>query len=427
MSRRRALPLLLLLPWSCGDGQECPRGEARTLSSRHFEYRYCSEDSQAPASALLEELEAHRAAVLRGLGIDGDELVIRYNRYVHVERAHYDPKTNEVWARGVFSEHELVHAYTIPSWGAAPSLLVEGIAEAVGCGQGAGAWMEWRDALNFDPRAPISQQGYDVAGRFVAYVISKFGASKLRELWSATYPDMESVHFEDAIRRVLGVEMDELWSESLKDAQIFCVPYYACAAQRVNLSDRVTLSARWPNSGVQTLLIDDTSDALELAVAGPGLRIVRCDPENLGQSVLLGGQADILEDNTEFRAIVALEPGRYALTHYTSAESVATTVVELRAPLQSPSAVCRSVSAPGGEQDVVLFGVLARAGESPVGVTIPASRVGSLEWWRGVSSCAACGEGCEPLLPLDEVDSAKELYLAPSPGRGFSSFKFVAR
>ncbi len=342
------LPVMIVLcfatlgPFGCrGDDNPCSRGELRTWRSAHFEYRSCDGDGEV-CPAVLDELERHLEVMAGALGMAVADMAvpIRYTKHPRAPgfRGRYVIEDNHADVPQVFNAHELVHAYTLPNWGRAPSLLEEGVAEALGC-----SWLashladDWRTILNFDPIGQAWGIGYASGGKLVTHLLTEYDVVTFRELFRRANHPEDADAFAKLFFELYGDDLDEVWSAAMAQPAM-CVPLWACSAPAAG-TKAFSLGGTCEGSG-ERLLEHDGSELL-VKTRGPGFRPLLCAPPYaLGDgvnSLVVGGEQNFLSrwDVPEAESWLELSPGRYALTHYSQERIWDVSEVNLESPSTS--------------------------------------------------------------------------------------------
>ena|GEM_PF-6412977 len=456
METNRAAPCFLLLTsvivlasgfgLACSpQGLDCGNLTEEVLHSEHFDYHYCSGD-RGVDSSLLVDLERHREVIGRALGLDESALP-PHTTYLKDPRlgfrGHYSIGSGVVHVGEAMNEHDLVHAYALPAWGLAPSLLVEGLAAALACDQGEGATGDWRDFFDFDQLGPDASTGYDLSGRFVTFLILESGMAKFREFYEATIDDHSNNTFAGAFERTYGHDLDEAWDAALLQPE-FCLPDWACSSPLARKGEPFVLSDVRPGSGLRTF--ESGATGVKATVTGAGFRPVRCDTPHVsgyvGGTLLVGGEMDLIEDHGQapYVAWLELSPGRYAATHYTKAQSVGRTEVTFDVPLEPLTGMaCSEAKTLTIDSQSTTYVSLDNSVASPDGEAAAVPRLivesnGDARFqvhWSGTFPRLPLCPGCSDSGCVDGQGYTAEVSLQPTlalrvfPGNGFSTFRFL--
>jgi len=334
----------------CGDRREI------TELSEHFEYHYCEGDEEV-GSDLLPELERHLNVMVSYLGMSVTEIdtpIVYLKDPRGSFRGGFRSGSVTLQVSEAFLEHELVHAYVVPQWGGAPSLLAEGLASSLGCDAEGGLFadtQDWRGFLHFDPLAEGATEGYKLGQYFVTRLLTSYGVDKLRDLYQRSGSKISNRSFERLFEEIYTLSLDDVWAEALA-AQEFCVPVWDCASPALK-EGSISLSQQRPRSGARLLELNEENGVMA-QMQGSGFTTIRCESLTpVSRPLLLaGGEQGFLSkldpDNWS-DAWLDLPPGSYALIHMDLNVSIDPGVSKISLPLnpwQSPN--CQ-------ENDVILL------------------------------------------------------------------------
>jgi hypothetical protein len=116
-------------------------------------------------------------------------------------------------------QHELIHAYMELITHAPPPLplLTEGVAGAIGCGQGSGAVLtdpiRWQDLVALPALSPeFARDGYPEGAVLVRYLIRTRGIGAFVSYYAQAPKVRDPALFADNFQRFWGVSLDDAWS-----------------------------------------------------------------------------------------------------------------------------------------------------------------------------------------------------------------------
>jgi hypothetical protein len=352
-------------------------------------------------------------------------------------RREFDEEAGQVDTTNAFDGHELVHAYTIPLWGKAPSLLTEGIAEALGC-----SWdsqedpaQDWRPWLNFDPWGSDRDRGYRLSSRFVSHLLVTHGAQRLRQLFMSSWRGENPAEFARTFANLYGQPIEQVWTAAIASGLV-CDPVWACAAPAATGEGAFSVGGTCRGSGERLFTV--TGDrGLVAHIRGVGVRPLMCAPPfSLGPratSLVMGGiDNDLIAlDVPQTDSWVDLPAGTYALTHYDDASLWTTSLVEASAPPApwlSPDCSAAQWIDVSGERPTYLalgnsrtrWSVGIRPPDGPIRLTL----IGSLLAPRTVDLCHDCGGDCDrvPMGSSFLLDGPRFLVSTPPPLAGYTIF-----
>jgi hypothetical protein len=119
-----------------------------------------------------------------------------------------------VYASLDIDQHELNHAYTWLTAGRLPApLLVEGVAEAVGCGFPASTNEvfdpDWRKFIDYHSYGSV----YDPGREFVRYLVLTFGGAEFVRYYGQAPETKAPETFADNFAAFWGIDLDSVWAE----------------------------------------------------------------------------------------------------------------------------------------------------------------------------------------------------------------------
>ena len=211
-------PLLTVLLLLSACGSDLPE---ERLSSEHFTVYYRSKTE--PCAGLLEELEAHRLALVDWLGVPEPA---RIHYYIYEDRG--DLRENSpcggrpcagerdgrlevhtdrhLW----LDDHELVHVY-LRRVSDPPLVLTEGLAVALECHLGPiyPPDISLEDLLSQSAPYPGTPY-YDGAGYLVRFLLDEYGKDRFLEFYRAAH-GLDLARFRDAFEDFFGRDIEEAW------------------------------------------------------------------------------------------------------------------------------------------------------------------------------------------------------------------------
>lgn len=289
-----AIPFLALTGSSPACSEPCAGEAVLQAESEHFVYEYCASDVDLDVEQRLGALERHLEVVTPLLGVDSTEmeLPIHYQKFAPASLepwhapAYFFGDDNVISAsRWPFEGHELIHAYTMPQWGNAVTVLQEGIAVALSCTTDIDPESPpWRRVLAFDI---FDDEDYDelrgnhaASGAFVAELLERDSMSVLEDLYRASPPDTTPEEFADTVRSLYKESMDDIWAAAMARATN-CVPYWACASPHVTADEFNVGPGELGDEG--RVLVVTGEHGIHARISGSALRVLRCDsPHALG-------------------------------------------------------------------------------------------------------------------------------------------------
>ncbi len=248
-----------------------------SVASPHFELRVSAEELAACATP-TEPLEAYYLALSDFFSLPAPHTV--YTKFTNrASFRKWSGCSNDASAcfqrgRGVFSRqwlnrHELTHAF-LAQLGDSHRALEEGIAVALSCGirdpgrSGLGYEQLFSSAGWYAEGATTWEFYYRAAARFVAFVVRRYGVARFLSLYRTLTPRDEVAAVEEAVARVLGQELAEIWSQAMADGrpESACLYIWECASERVNTCDGAAFRVRTDDEATFWRATRDGSDAV---------------------------------------------------------------------------------------------------------------------------------------------------------------------
>jgi len=227
-----ACPALMVLLFGgsisagCGEAPYLPADREQT--SAHFEYATRIESQICDGT--LSSLENHFAALQAQLGFSWPAgRRVRYYRYtdgadyrenapcLDLQQACTQVVTGQppvVHTTAPVQRHELIHAY-LAHIGRPSRIYIEGVAEAFGCSSTEETRQPgptWREAL-FPEDLETSARWYFDAGRFVRFLLDKFGSASFLTIYASGKADLNEDAFAQEFKGHFGESLDTLWPE----------------------------------------------------------------------------------------------------------------------------------------------------------------------------------------------------------------------
>jgi hypothetical protein len=236
-SRRHLLPLVCLTgvavgaPVGCGDG-----GVPATLAgaSQHFRLFVANDRTGVNVSDTLTALETNWSDTGTMLQMpDGQITYYLLATDAEVQRDCNLPEAagcelNEtVYTTQPVDQHELNHAYMVLATHHYPAgLLVEGLAEAVGCGYGGNPPPRFTNVPDWRTVVAYSNYGdvYDPGREFVRYLILTYGASSFVDYYAQAPATQDPGTFASNFAAYWGTDLDSVWSAMQTDQPVWGPP-----------------------------------------------------------------------------------------------------------------------------------------------------------------------------------------------------------
>ena len=228
--------IALAVAAACGCGEEVVTLPALQASSAHFRYFATSAERVPPG--VLDRLERHREDVLGYFGIS-DESVIDYYRFDEVEDFNRLDRCRdtlgctrgrEVYTTLVFDQHELVHAY-LSDWQPV-SVLVEGVAEALPCGEVLHDWMftlplkkHWQEVVG---QPPTDRDVYKWGVRLVLHLLRAHGPERFISYYRSVLDSDDPALFALDFERFWGEPLDGVWATLVEELEETPHPICPC-------------------------------------------------------------------------------------------------------------------------------------------------------------------------------------------------------
>jgi hypothetical protein len=220
--RRARLAFVLFAGASvlAGCGPDLPE---RYWRSEHVRY-FSREADTAVCPAILDEIEAHGAAIAHALQIERP--VVTYYKFNGKEDFDQHAGCGEIaeacaenaTARSPveFDRHELVHA-TLAPYGRPPWLLAEGAAVALSCQRYPRPTGSWRDGYAA-PHPSVEQ--YAAGGWLVGYLLRMFPGRVFPRLYKNVSASATADDFERVFLDIYEMPIDEVWAAAISVPQV---------------------------------------------------------------------------------------------------------------------------------------------------------------------------------------------------------------
>ncbi len=198
-------------------------------------------DDPSVDDEVVDRLVVHRETIGRYLGLQGQEVPLRYRKFRDQDDLRRRSHCSAVTAGCYFAEHgvesyklldahELVHAYTAPL-GDKPKIVEEGLAQALSCTGEPVAGVElaievgWaRASWNSNLLRDIDKL-YRAGAVFVAYVIQVYGPERFMRFYASLQSHDEYAQAAPKFERVFQTSLSEAWDAALanRSADRACV------------------------------------------------------------------------------------------------------------------------------------------------------------------------------------------------------------
>jgi hypothetical protein len=206
--------------------------------SEHFVY-HARADDDSVCAGIEDTLERHFAAMQSYLGFSWpagraihyykfrNELDFTENQPCPAEASGCH-EAGRIFTAQPLHEHELIHAYLDPL-GLPPPLLLEGVAQALGCQgyaslAGSAPPDSWRIARR--------QDAYVTGPWLVAHLLRKYGPAPFLQLYQGRWFDATSDELARRFEAVYGASIDEVWNDAASSTvpEVGCIFAWECAA-----------------------------------------------------------------------------------------------------------------------------------------------------------------------------------------------------